>query len=938
MTPLFIVLLPLIGVLLPLLFDRFGRLPCTLSAAFPTLMALGMLFSMGPAVMAGEVFVISWPWVESLGLNLAFRVDGLGFLFALLILGIGALVIMYAHYYLTNDDPIGRFFAYLMLFMGAMLGVVLSENVLLLAFFWEMTSLSSFLLIAYWSHVPAARQGARMALTITGLGGLGLFAGLVMLGNMVGSYDLSVILASGELIRAHELYVPMLLLVLLGAFTKSAQFPFHFWLPNAMTAPTPVSAYLHSATMVKAGVFLLARMHPALAGSSEWFFIVTGVGLLTLVFAAYVALFKHDLKGLLAYSTISHLGLITVLFGFGTKAAAIVGVFHIMNHAAFKASLFMTAGIVDHECGTRDIRVLGGLKKYMPITFVLALLGSAAMAGIPLFNGFLSKEMFFYEAWKLPLMGDYPWLVPAIATLGGLLSMAYSVRLVYDVFFGEVGETPKKPHDPPFGMMFPVGVLVAICVAVGLFPEPIIGPLLTAASAAVLFGDPGAIDLSLWHGFNAAVVMSLIAIFGGTLFFTQRARLYVLADKIWPDLTGKKVFEQLVEAVATAMRTITSTLENGSLQRYIALLLGFSVLAAGLPLVRFGIEPGPMAMTEIDFVSVVMWLILVVCSLATAILHQRRLVAVIVIGVVGLVISLAFVQLSGPDLALTQLSVEIVTILLLLLALFVLPKSTPHEGGFTLRQARDIVLAAVAGLGTALMAWLVMTRPLESISRFHLENANYPVGGGNNVVNVTLVDFRGFDTMGEISVLLVAGLGIFAMLQGLDFKYVEGTISRARDRYPVMLTSFSRPLLALIILISIYVFFRGHNMPGGGFIAGLITSVALILQYLASGIDWASERMRINFKLLAAAGVMLAVLSGMVSWLAGLPFMTMAVQFSLPVIGEFNVVSTLFFDLGVYLTVIGSMMVILSNLGHLGQIEEEYDENERLTEADPWKP
>ncbi|MCH8854141.1 MAG: monovalent cation/H+ antiporter subunit A, partial [Planctomycetes bacterium] len=421
-----IVLLPLVGAAIPMLAARGGRDRAAWAAGILTLTALGLLLSRAGEVLAGNTIRASWQWVPAIGMNASFMLDGLGLLFALLILGIGALIVLYARNYLPNSDGLGRFYAYLLVFMGAMLGVVLSDNMLLLVVFWELTSVSSFLLIGYSSDDRKGREGARMALVVTGAGGLALLGGVLVLGHIVGSYELSTILQARDVIQASPLMGVALGLILLGAFTKSAQVPFHFWLPQAMAAPTPVSAYLHSATMVKAGVFLLARMSPVFAGTDEWLWLVGGAGLATITLAAYWALFKNDLKSLLAYSTISHLGLITLLFGLGTPLAAVAGVFHILNHCAFKAALFMTAGIVDHAAGTRDIRLLGGLRRSMPITAVLAIIAAAAMAGVPPLNGFLSKEMLFEEVLQARVAGLPDWLLPAIVVVAALLSVTYT--------------------------------------------------------------------------------------------------------------------------------------------------------------------------------------------------------------------------------------------------------------------------------------------------------------------------------------------------------------------------------------------------------------------------------------------------------------------------------------------------------------------------------
>src|SRR6185437_10060335 len=481
------------------------------------------------------------------GLDLVLRVDGLAWLFLLLICGIGLLVAVYARYYMPAEDPLGRFCGLLLAFMGAMVGVVTAGNVVQLAFFWELTSLLSFLLIGYWNQGASAREGARNALIVTAGGGLCLFAGVLLLGHIVGSYDLDVILAAGAAIRASALYTPMLVLVALGALTKSAQFPFHFWLPQAMSAPTPVSAFLHSATMVKAGVFLLLRLWPVLAGTEAWFWIIGGAGLASLLLGAAAAVFQQDLKAVLAYSTISHLGLITMLLGLGSALGAVAAIFHIVNHATFKASLFMAAGAVDHETGTRDLRQLGGLRRFMPITATLALVAGAAMAGVPLLNGFLSKEMFFAEALMMR-NGTLLDAVPAVlAVAAGAFAVTYSLRFVRDVFFGRVSSAmPRQPHEPPHSMRIPIGLLALACLLVGILPNQVIGPSLHAAAGAVLGAQMPAYSLAVWHGWNVPLQMSIVAtIAGGLLYFALHRRLQ-RADStpLLGMLSGKRMFER----------------------------------------------------------------------------------------------------------------------------------------------------------------------------------------------------------------------------------------------------------------------------------------------------------------------------------------------------------------------------------------------------------
>ncbi len=912
-------LTPFFGAGLLTLLSGLSRRASGWMAAGVTTLALAFLLPSLTGSFAGDTTVYRLRWISSAGLDLSFRMDGLGVLFSLLILIIGLLVILYAHYYLSERDSLCRLYTYLLLFMGSMLGVVLSENLIQLLIFWELTSLSSFLLIAYWRHREAARSGAKMALAITGAGGLALLGGFVLLGEMVGSYELTTVLASGDLVRAHPLYLPALLLILLGAFTKSAQFPFHFWLPNAMAAPTPVSAYLHSATMVKAGVFLLARLFPVLSGTDAWTWWVGGIGLTTFLLGAVLALFKHDLKGLLAYSTISHLGLITALFGIGTPLAAVAGVFHIINHAIFKAGLFMAAGIIDHECGTRDMRRINGLWHDMPHTATLAMVASAAMAGVPLANGFLSKEMFFAEAVEAGSRMRLGWLLPVVVTLAGIFAVAYSIRFIHDVFFnGEPIDLPKTPHEPPRWMKVPVEILVVLVLLVGMFPAQTVEPLLAVAAGAVLQGPLPEHNLAIWHGFSPALWMSVIALAGGTLLYWGRQPLFALHDRFDERFQGKVIFDGLLNALLSLAQRITDWADTSSLQRQLmwfvlcALLLGGTGLAlAPAPLT------GARPLLPVDGVSLTAAITLLLATLAATVLHRQRLTALILTGAVGLIVALVFVKFSAPDLALTQLSVEVVTVILLLLALYFLPASTPRESS-RLRRWRDAAIGLLAGGGTAALAWAVLTRSSGNIAGFFIENS-VPGGGGHNVVNVILVDFRGFDTFGEITVLALAGLGIFALLDRLRLHgptQDAGGRAWAADTHPMILATFARLLLPLALLVSVFIFLRGHNLPGGGFIAGLVTAIALIMQYLANGVSWTHARLPEGTQPLIAAGLCIALLTGLASWAFGRPFLTSTFgHLNWPLVGEFELASAMAFDLGVFLVVVGATLLILINLG-----------------------
>ncbi|KPQ08555.1 MAG: multicomponent K+:H+ antiporter subunit PhaA [Rhodobacteraceae bacterium HLUCCA12] len=915
--------LPFLGALLPGLMIRAGRNSCATATFATTALALLGILLHAPAVLRGEVITQGFDWLPGLGLNVNFMLDGLGMLFAILILGIGLLIILYARFYLSKSDPMGQFYTYLLLFQGAMVGIVLSDNILLLLIFWELTSLSSFLLIGYWKHLPEGRQGARMALAVTGMGGLAMIGGMLILGDIAGSYDISVILTQKDAIQASPLYLPALILILLGAFTKSAQFPFHFWLPHAMAAPTPVSAYLHSATMVKAGLFLMARLWPVLSGTDAWFYLVTGAGLITMVLGAVIALFKDDLKALLAFSTVSHLGLVTMLLGMGTQVAAVVAVFHIINHATFKAALFMSAGIVDHEAHTRDIKRLGGLRHLMPITFTIATVAGLSMAGIPLFNGFLSKEMMLDQAWQTGMV------VAVLATVGALFSVAYSFRFIAHTFLGKTRDDyPARPHDPGFGMWAAPAFLAVLVVLIGLFPKTMVGPLVATVSRAVIGSeDLPYYSLAIWHGVNPALFMSVVAVglgLGLLLAYAPLARRWDDARR--PE--AKVIFDAIVERFAAGCaRGLTLALHDGAMTRYLAIFTA-AVVAFGLwAFVGAPHEAGTRALLPVPALPVVAFVLLAVATVLLVAIHRQRFLSLIVISIIGIVVALGFIYFSAPDLAMTQLTVEVVTIILLLLALNYLPRETPAESS-SLRRLRDGVIAVAAGIGATALTYAILVRDLSipSISGYHLENS-YTGGGGNNVVNVILVDFRGYDTMGEIIVLGIAALTIFALVEGL----LQGPASRflanrkpdlpvAHDRHPLMMVVATRVALPIALTVGVYIFLRGHNEPGGGFIAGLVVAIALLMQYMASGFAWSQARRHVDYHALISVGVLFAVLTGVASWVFGAPFLTSTNEYvTLWPLSPVHLTSAIPFDLGVFLTVVGSVMLALASLSRIGR-------------------
>jgi multicomponent K+:H+ antiporter subunit A len=946
---LLMLVLPFVGSLASafILNTTSRDLPVFMAGA-TTLLTLILTAAAYPAVRHNGVLRFTVEWLPQFGLDFSLRLDGFAWIFAMLVTSIGLLVILYARYYMGKDDPIPRFFSFLLAFMGAMLGIIVSGNVILLSIFWELTSIFSFLLISYWHTSAAARDGARMALTITGIGGFCLLVGMLLLGKIVGSYDLDKILASGQIIREHPLYLPTLIFILLGALTKSAQFPFHFWLPNAMAAPTPVSAFLHSATMVKAGVFLLVRFWPVLSGTYEWFMLVGLAGISTLLLGAFLAMFQRDLKGLLAYSTISHLGLIVTLLSLGSPLSTVAAIFHMLNHATFKASLFMAAGIIDHETGTRDMQRLSGLHRFLPATATLAMVASAAMAGVPLLNGFLSKEMFFAEAVETHADSYLDVALPYVATLAGIFSVVYSLRFIHTVFFGPppVGLPKENPHEAPRWMRVPIEVLVVVCLVVGIVPTISIGPFLQTAVESVLGDRTPEYSLSIWHGFNVPLLMSIIALIGGFVLY-MLMRDYLSRCEDGPPylrrLRGQRLFERILVTVSWRWaRLAEGRLGTRNLQPQLRWIVVNGFIAATLPLYLSGFERRPVVFSAIDPAFGLLWLVGMALAIGAAVSAKyHRLAALIMLGGVGLIVCMTFIWLSAPDLAITQLLVEIVTTVLILLGLRWLPKrSADMVDVMTLRSRfrrfRDLALAIACGIGMSVVAFTVMTMPVpDAIASYFLENA-YSEGGGRNAVNVILVDFRAFDTFGEIAVLGIVGLTVYGLLRRFrpaedsmelpeqqltqnrfDADQPERSPGEMMRDYLLVPSVLMQWLFPVIITFAVYLFVRGHDMPGGGFSAGLTLSIAFLLQYLAGGTRWAEDRIRILPLRWMGAGILIAALTGIGAWLLGHPFLTSHFRYlDIPLVGKVPAASALLFDLGVFLLVVGATVLILIALAH----------------------
>ena len=933
-----LLLLPFAGSIVTMLLRANARnAAASLGGAF-ALVALLVALQCYAHVAHGGVLRIGAAWLPAGSIDFALRMDGFAWMFCVIVTGIGFLVALYTRYYMSPQDPVPRFYSFLLAFMGSMLGVVLSGNLIVLVFFWELTSLASFLLIGYWHQNPAARDGARMALIVTSAGGLCLLAGVLLLGHIVGSYDLDRVLAARDAIVGHDLYMPALVLILLGALTKSAQFPFHFWLPQAMTAPTPVSAYLHSAAMVKLGVFLMARLWPVLSGTDAWIWIVGTAGVVTFVLGAYAAIFQQDLKGLLAYSTISHLGLITLLLGLNSTLACVAAIFHMLNHATFKASLFMAAGIIDHETGTRDMRRLSGLYRYMPITATLAVVAAAAMAGVPLLNGFLSKEMFFAEA--LDVEGPLPWFdraLPYIVTVAGMFSVVYSIRFIHGVFLGPdpVG-LPREPHEPPRWMRLPIDLLVFACVVVGILPALTVGPLLSVAAGAVLGSATPEYSLRLWHGFTLPLLMSAVALAGGVALFFALRRYLARNDgttPFLPKIDTRRVFDTVLVTVSWRWaRALVRWLGSERLQPQLRWLVVLAIAAPLWPIYHLGIELRAAPATPFDPALAIAWVLGGACAVGAAWQAKfHRLAALMLAGGAGLVCCLTFVWFSAPDLALTQLLVEIVTTVMMLLGLRWLPKRVPYRWNSAAaraalpRRVRDLAIAIAAGSGLAAVAYAAMTRPVhQGISDFFVTRA-YPEGGGTNVVNVILVDFRGFDTLGEITVLAAVAVAVYSLLRRFrppresverpSQQRMQGVPTAAEDM--LVPAVIMRGMFAAIAVFALFLLMRGHNLPGGGFAAGITLAIAFILQYMAGGVRWIEERIELRPVRLMGLGLAAAAATGAGAWLFAHPFLTSHVaHVDVALVGEIHVPSAFFFDIGVFMLVVGATALFLIALAH----------------------
>ncbi|MHA0856406.1 Na+/H+ antiporter subunit A [Paenibacillus sp. CMAA1364] len=943
------ILVPFILAVIIPLTKRFPRIHTGwFVLPFPALLFLYFLMKI-PVVRTGEYMMATVSWMPSLGINISLILDGLSLLFALLITGMGALVILYSIYYLKKKtESIRHFYIYLMMFMGAMLGVVLSDNLMVLYGFWELTSISSFLLIAFWHRREKSRYGALKSMLITVFGGLAMFAGFNLLYVMTGTFSIREMIGQVDVMTTHSLFLPAMLLILLGAFTKSAQFPFHIWLPDAMEAPTPVSAYLHSATMVKAGLYLVARVSPIFAGQAEWFWIVSLTGLITLIYGSFNAIKQTDLKAMLAYSTISQLGMIMSLLGLGSAAAFFPGteaslfytlattaaMFHLINHAIFKGSLFMVVGIVDHETNTRDIRKLGGLMSLMPITFTIAIIGTFSMAGLPPFNGFLSKEMFFTAMLNIRNLDVFNIqsgmiIFAVVAWIASVFTFVYSMILVMKTFTGklQVDKLDKTPHEASIGLLISPVILGSLAVVFGIFPNILSYSLIEPAMASIhhgllATGDTFQVHIQMWHGWTPEIFMTLGVIVVGILLFRVYKR-FAIMDRQWGSRVSlNRLYDGSLRLLERGSNQLTKRYMTGSVRHYLLYIFGFLIVALlSTMLLSDGIQFRMDQYAPVSFYEMMVIFVLLLAAIAVP-FAKSRIVAILLTGAVGYMVTLLFVIFRAPDLALTQMIIETVSVTLFLLCFKFLPEL--KKSIVTLRfKSTNLIISMGVGITMTLIALAAFgSSPFASISEFFVDNS-YALAGGNNVVNVILVDFRGFDTLFEIMVLGIASLAIYGLIQlrmepaeKIDRVKSSSKVILQGKSNDVILRTVSKVIILIIITFSLYLFFAGHSNPGGGFIGGLMTSAALILMAIAFGMDIIRAILPVNYRIVTAVGLSIAILTAVGSFAFGVPFLSHAFgHFHLPIMGDTELATAVLFDLGVYLAVVGVTMNIILTIG-----------------------
>ncbi len=963
----------IVAIFAPILFTRMGRSAFYVLASVPGISFIWLV------AQYNNVFSntlpspsLDVPWVPVLALDLNFRMDPLAWLMCLLVLGIGALVLAYcARYFKTNDAGLGGFGAQLLAFAGVMFGLVTADNFILLFVFWELTTILSYLLIGYARTRVAARRAALQALIVTTLGGLAMLVGLIMLGETTGTYSISETVAMAPKLMAAVGGAKTMLdvgvaLTLVGAVTKSALLPFHFWLPGAMAAPTPVSAYLHAAAMVKAGIYLIARLAPGFSQTQYWQTMIVVLGLATMLLGGWRALRQHDLKLILAYGTVSQLGFMTLVVGFGGQEAALAGMAMVLAHGLFKASLFLVVGIIDHQSGTRDIRELSGIFKSAPKLGVVALIGAASMAGLPPLAGFVAKEgifqAFIASANYGPAGPVLGWLVVAGVLLGSVLTFAYTARFMWGGFASKPKGMATVFKSVSWPFLAAPAFLAVLTVAYGLFPSVVEG-WITPYSETFPGYDPNGLHLQLWHGFTPALGLTAVVVTAGVVLFLRRNTVESWQDRAPALLDAERGYRRSIVVLDMVAIWVTGRTQRGSLFFYLVVILSTTITAVLAVLVLGGHEwlNNVYLMDPGSPFQVIAGAVIVIGAVAAA-RATKRFMALLLVSVTGYGLALIFALQGAPDLALTQMLVETIILVAFVLALRSLPAGLEEDKRGSHRGAR-MLIGGVFGAVMVVVAVMAMGARIHDPVSLRMPRMAYEGGGGVNVVNVTLVDIRAWDTFGEMSVLVIAATGVASLIfvrgrgQGLPRAetVATGSIGRLRSSLPAptieiakkFTASASNPWLVAgrtlaperrsiiievvtrlvfhsIMVISLYLLLVGHNGTGGGFAGGLVAGLALTIRYLAGGRFELAEATRISAGTLLGVGLAMAALTGIVPLLAGGEiFQSAIISFDAPIFGNIKFVTSTLFDIGVYLVVVGLVIDVLRSLGsEIDQHEE----------------
>ena len=980
-----------VAAVAPFLFRKFGRNSFYALAAVPAgsfvwlILQHGAVYSDAGGAQAGAASTgVSevLPWIPELQIELAFRMDALAWVMSLLVLGVGALVLVYcARYFKDKDDYLGGFGAQLLAFAGAMFGLVTADDLLLMFIFWELTTVLSYLLIGYARTRLSARRSALQALVVTTAGGLAMLVGLIILGFNAGTYRISAILEQAPALvtgPASGAVAAAVVLILIGAITKSALVPFHFWLPGAMAAPTPVSAYLHAAAMVKAGIYLVARLAPGFAETPFWLPVVLGLGLATMLVGGYRALRQTDIKLILAYGTVSQLGFLTMVVGLGTPDAALAGLALLLAHGLFKATLFLVVGIIDHQAGTRDIRKLSGVYRSSRALAIVAAIGAASMAGIPPLAGFVAKESVF-EAFvhyaSDPAAGLWGPVVLAGLVLGSILTFAYSARFMWGAFAVKPGveATPFKPIKPAF--LAAPAILSLLTIVYGLWPAPVDGWIQPYAALFVPAGEDVAAaagHLALWHGLTPALGLTAITFALGLAMFYGRNAVARLQGLVPGWIDGDRTYQLTIGALDDVAVWITGRTQRGSLYFYLSVIL---TVAFVLPLTALVLANKPLP-GDLYFIDpnaplqIVVGAGIVIGALA-AVRANKRFLAVLMVSVTGYGIALMFALQGAPDLALTQMLVETIILVAFVLAMRSLPAELRDRTGGRYRVVR-VIIGAAFGITMVFAAIYALGARVAAPVSLEFPQLAYEGGGGLNIVNVTLVDIRAWDTFGEISVLALAATGVASLIfvrgrgdrSPASSSVAEGTVGRrkpgaagrgntrddaalamsrrfaassrdawlvagrtlAPERRSIIFEVVTRLIFHSMIVFSIYLLLAGHNLPGGGFAGGLTAGLALTIRYLAGGRFELREATPVSAGALLGIGLATAAASGVAPLLlGGQVFQTAILEFWLPVFGDVKFVTSTIFDIGVYIVVVGLALDVLRSLG--AEIDEHFEEH-----------